>query len=158
MSPLPDSRPWSIDADWQDRVSGRSCAFCATAGAQIHGVKVADLRVSQWLLGRNQYVRGYSILILKFHAVELFTLSLQDRQDFVEDIAQASRALYTVCAPIKLNIEMQGNVIPHLHCHIKPRYVSDRPGHARIFQDQEVRFLQEEDYKTFVTRLREALP
>jgi diadenosine tetraphosphate (Ap4A) HIT family hydrolase len=53
---------------------------------------------------------------------------------------------------------MQGNVIPHLHCHIKPRFDSDRPGHARIFQDQEVRLLEEDDYNARVTALRENLP
>jgi ATP adenylyltransferase len=155
MAPIHDSRVWRIDEEWQDRVSGHACAFCSRIGMQGHGIEVMDLRVSRWMLGRNQYVRGYSILILNFHAIELFELTAQDRGDFIDDIAQASSALHTLLSPIKINIEMQGNVIPHLHCHIKPRFASDRPGHARIYQDQETRLLPEEDYAAIAASLRE---
>ena len=132
-------KPWILDERWQSRLTGRDCEFCHDNDSpdSTHGSVVRELRVSRWVLGSNQYIRGYSILILKHHAIEFCDLDPHVRHDFSEDIADASRALVSVLRPIKLNLEMQGNVVPHLHCHIKPRFETDRPGHTRIFQDAE---------------------
>jgi len=36
-----------------------------------------------------------------------------------------SKALHEVTGAIKLNYEIHGNTIPHLHMHLFPRYVGD---------------------------------
>jgi hypothetical protein len=41
----------------------------------------------------------------------------------------ASRAIAAAFAPAKLNYDILGNAVPHLHTHIAPRYADDpRPG------------------------------
>ena len=152
---------WNLDQIWRDRISGVSCELCSVIGADSatssEGYKVADLRVSRWILGRNQYIRGYSLLVLNTHAIELHDLVRPVRERFVEDIALAGATLNRVLSPIKINIEMQGNVIPHLHCHIKPRFLTDRPGHARIFQNGGRVELLDSEYSQMVLSLREAI-
>lgn len=133
----PAANGWNLDARWEGRISGTSCEFCRWDEAMraTYPVEVARLRVSRWFLGANQYVRGYSVLVLDRHAVELYDLDTAVRQALTEDMADAGQALGRVLKPIKMNFELLGNVIPHLHCHLKPRHYYDRPGHARIFQD-----------------------
>lgn len=136
----PAANGWNLDARWEARISGTSCEFCRwdEATRVTYPVEVARLRVSRWFLGANQYVRGYSVLVLDRHAVELYDLDTAVRQALTEDMADAGQALGRVLKPIKMNVEILGNVIPHLHCHLKPRHHHDRPGHARIFQDAQL--------------------
>ncbi|MBR1175364.1 HIT family protein [Bradyrhizobium sp. KB893862 SZCCT0404] len=133
----PAASGWNLDERWEARISGTSCEFCRWDEAirATYPVEVARLRVSRWFLGANQYVRGYSILVLDRHAIELYDLDTTVRQAFTEDMADAGQALGRVLKPIKMNFELLGNVVPHLHCHLKPRHRHDRPAHARIFQD-----------------------
>jgi diadenosine tetraphosphate (Ap4A) HIT family hydrolase len=156
----PAARGWNLDARWQARIDGTDCEFCKwdqTTGAH-YPVEIARLRASRWLLGANQYIRGYSVLMLDRHAIELHDLSPDLRQAFTEDIADAARASARVLDPIKMNIEMQGNVVPHLHCHLKPRFPDDRPGHARIFQGAEIREIPLADMERLAAKLRGQLP
>ena len=45
------------------------------------------------------------------------------------DVLRAARALQAVFAPVKLNYDVLGNSVPHLHTHLVPRYADDpRPG------------------------------
>lgn len=149
---------WKLDQVWRDRITGASCELCAMVKDEYvvsrEGYKVADLRISRWILCQNQYVKGYSVLVLNAHAIELFDLEDKARSEFAEDIATASKALHHALSPIKINLEMQGNIIPHLHCHIKPRFLTDRPGHARIFQNAGTHILADEEYQEMIGRLQ----
>ena len=152
---------WQLDQTWRDRLTGQRCELCELIKSDpvenSEGFKVADLRVTRWMLGRNQYIRGYSVLVLKHHATELFEISSKLRAEFIEDIATASEALQHLLFPIKINQEIQGNVIPHLHCHIKPRFSTDRPGHARIFQDAGRVVLTNDAYQEMIGQLQESI-
>jgi len=155
----PPAGGWNLDSRWQARIDGTECEFCKwdqRTGA-TYPVEVARLRVSRWLLGANQYVRGYSVLVLDRHAIELHDLSPDIRQAFTEDIADAGRAIGQVLNPIKMNLELLGNVVPHLHCHLKPRYPHDRPGHARIFQDTRTEQMSPTDLEQLGKELRSQL-
>jgi diadenosine tetraphosphate (Ap4A) HIT family hydrolase len=43
----------------------------------------------------------------------------------MRDIQRVSRALQAVTGAIKMNYEIHGNTIPHLHVHFFPRYEGD---------------------------------
>lgn len=68
---------------------------------------------------------GYVCLVSRFHAVELHDLSESQGQAFMRDAQQVSRALSAVTGAIKLNYEIHGNTLPHLHMHFFPRYPGD---------------------------------
>ena len=44
----------------------------------------------------------------------------------MRDMRALSAALQAVTGAIKMNQEIHGNTIPHLHVHFFPRYVGDR--------------------------------
>jgi diadenosine tetraphosphate (Ap4A) HIT family hydrolase len=71
-------------------------------------------------------VRGYACLVLQTHAVELHDLPEALAIAFMRDARKVSRALAVVTGAVKLNYEVHGNSLPHLHMHFFPRYRGDR--------------------------------
>lgn len=140
---------WNVDQSWFDGISGKSCKLCdeIKCGDETSmGLVVGEMRVCRWILAKNQYIKGYSILVLAEHKIELFELDRETRHQFSDDISDVARILNDTLSPIKINVEMQGNVVPHLHCHVKPRFKTDTPGHARIFQGAGTVILPEADF------------
>ncbi len=41
------------------------------------------------------------------------------------DVQKASKALKKVTGAVKINYEIHGNSMPHLHVHLFPRYIDD---------------------------------
>lgn len=109
-------------------MSAKDCFFCEWVRnmpqKEAHRV-VAELKASWLVLSASQAYRGYCLLICKTHAEEVFQLPERERARFMEDIAQASQAIYNAFKPDKLNYEILGNQTPHVHCHIIPRRNSD---------------------------------
>jgi diadenosine tetraphosphate (Ap4A) HIT family hydrolase len=68
---------------------------------------------------------GYICVVAKRHVVEPFELPPPERGRFWEDCMVASRALARLYTPKKMNYEIHGNTIPHLHIHVYPRYAGD---------------------------------
>jgi diadenosine tetraphosphate (Ap4A) HIT family hydrolase len=68
------------------------------------------------------------------------------------------RALQDAFAPVKLNYDVLGNSVPHLHTHIVPRYADDpRPGWPFPFPDPEPGPIAQERLAQDVALLRGAL-
>jgi diadenosine tetraphosphate (Ap4A) HIT family hydrolase len=116
---------------------------------------VAELSSGRVHLQDDADYRGYCILIFRRHVVELHELTLAERAQWIEDIARIGRAVSELCQPAKLNVAMLGNLVPHLHCHIMPRYPDDPEwGHPPAFRSpSDRRALSPDAY----ARLREAL-
>jgi diadenosine tetraphosphate (Ap4A) HIT family hydrolase len=71
-------------------------------------------------------VRGYVCLVAKIHAVELHDLPAVAAAAFMRDAQRISNALASVTGAVKLNYEIHGNSLPHLHMHFFPRYPGDQ--------------------------------
>lgn len=70
-------------------------------------------------------MRGYACLVFRRHAVELHELSESEGAAFMRDIRRLSAAVQGVTGAVKLNYEVHGNSLPHLHMHVFPRYPGD---------------------------------
>lgn len=77
------------------------------------------------MMSEDAPVRGYAWLPFRRHVVELHELTDAEGACFMRDIRRASRAIATATGAVKLNYEIHGNTVPHLHLHIFPRYVGD---------------------------------
>ena len=84
-----------------------------------------ESRVSVAKLNPDQAFEGYTFLTLKWHEVELYKLADKDRKQFLEDMSLVASALSKALKPDKMNYELLGNSMPHLHWHLVPRYTSD---------------------------------
>jgi diadenosine tetraphosphate (Ap4A) HIT family hydrolase len=76
------------------------------------------------ILGPWQFYTGYSILISRAHATELSQLG-PNRAAFLDEMATLAQAVEECYRPHKLNYELLGNQVPHLHWHIFPRAADD---------------------------------
>jgi diadenosine tetraphosphate (Ap4A) HIT family hydrolase len=71
-------------------------------------------------------IRGYVCLVSQTHAVELHDLPEAPAAAFMRDARKVSRAVLSATGAVKINYEIHGNTIPHLHMHFFPRYPDDR--------------------------------
>ena len=82
------------------------------------------------LLGPWQDYTGYCILVARRHAHELFHLTAVERRSFLDEMCLLARAIHQVTSPRKINYELLGNQVPHLHWHLFPRRHDD-PDHLK---------------------------
>ncbi len=147
--------------EWDALVRGDGCPLCRhlADGAEPNAYRyvVGDLRVSQLWLSRNQSVPGYCILVYRRHAREPYDLPPPERSAFFEDMTDAGRALERAFGAVKMNFELLGNAVPHLHCHLKPRTYGDPAPGKPIHPDRQVVHLTEEEYALRLTAIRRVL-
>ena len=77
------------------------------------------------LLGSWQYYQGYCLLIARRHATELSQLDAEERREYLVEMCFLARAIEDCFRPRKMNYELLGNQVPHLHWHLFPRYDHD---------------------------------
>jgi diadenosine tetraphosphate (Ap4A) HIT family hydrolase len=150
---------WSDPAEWQRLYEGEGCPICNSI--RIEGVcrgTIVELDAGYLTTQRDQPVRGYCCLVLKRHAVELHDLAVDEARNFMGDMRRVSRAVKSVTGAIKMNLEIHGNTIPHLHVHFFPRYVGDRFEEGPIdLREPWLPDLSPEELEAFAGRLRAAL-
>ncbi len=109
-------------------MSDTDCPFCRKLSALRE--LPADEVVWQFprsvaLLGPWQYYHGYCILVSRRHATELSRLDETERRAYLDEMCLLARAMEECFHPHKLNYELLGNQVPHLHWHLFPRYMND---------------------------------
>lgn len=87
--------------------------------------RVGDLGVSVAYLNEDQFFPGWTVLVLKRHATELYELSDEEQAALMNEVSDVARALAAAFDAVKVNYELLGNQIPHIHWHIVPRLASD---------------------------------
>jgi len=96
---------------------------------------IAKLSVSSLYLAKNQTYRGQCVLIFDpHHAARPDQLEPREWTAFCADLFAAQAAVMRALRPDHLNLESLGNVVPHLHFHVVPRYLGDARWGAPIWQ------------------------
>lgn len=68
---------------------------------------------------------GFCRVIWNDHVKEMSDLSREDRLAINEAVHQVELALVDVMKPLKVNLASLGNMVPHLHWHLIPRFADD---------------------------------
>ena len=113
---------WRNPERWAKWVRGDDCPVCRSVGADP---AVAELEVSRLMMDEQAPMRGYAWLAVRRHVIELHDLTDDEGTAFMRDVRRASRAIATVTGAVKMNYEVHGNTVPHLHLHVFPRYPGD---------------------------------
>jgi len=87
--------------------------------------QIADCGTSIAYLFDDQFFPGWTVLVLKRHAMELFQLSAAERSRMIEEVSTMAEALMEAFHPVKINYELLGNQLPHIHWHVIPRLTDD---------------------------------
>lgn len=118
-----DMSKWTDIDEWKRLIGGESCPICARGKPTNI---IAELDASYLTAGEQTSIRGACTLFFKRHAVELYELSPDELTAFMRDAQKASKAVHKTTGAVKMNYEIHGNTIPHLHLHLFPRYVGDQ--------------------------------
>jgi diadenosine tetraphosphate (Ap4A) HIT family hydrolase len=101
------------------------CRKIASAGELPEHEVVWHFPHSVAFLGPWQFYHGYCLLVSRTHATELSRLPDPERRAYLDEMCLLARAVEATCRPQKLNYELLGNQVPHLHWHLFPRYRDD---------------------------------
>ncbi len=148
---------------WRARVAGDACPLDAPRpDVTGHWDLVARLPVSSLYLTANQAYRGRCQLIFDpRHVARIDELSPDEWAALSADIYAAQRAIVHVVRPDHVNVESLGNVVPHLHWHIIPRYERDPRWGEPVWQPagevEPFARLDDSDRAALLTELRRAL-
>jgi diadenosine tetraphosphate (Ap4A) HIT family hydrolase len=113
---------WTDPARWSALRDGSACPVCLDGPRDV----VTTLDASWVTLPPLTPLPGYVCLVARRHVVEPDELSFAERTAFWEEVNQVAAALYQALRPVKLNYEIHGNTLPHLHLHLFPRQPGDR--------------------------------
>lgn len=119
---------------------------------------IADRGPSIAYLFEDQFFPGWTVLVLKRHATELFHLSADERRQMIEEVSTMADTLMQAFHAIKINYELLGNQLPHLHWHLIPRRSDDPSPRETVWTVRhETRQLQPPDLAERVALIRTAL-
>jgi diadenosine tetraphosphate (Ap4A) HIT family hydrolase len=122
-SPAPPSLRLLANVDAVRRGSG-SCPICSRPGGRPADI-LAELSASWVTAPIEAPLPGYVCVVAKRHVAEPFELTTDESAAFWGDCMTVARALSALVQPTKMNYEIHGNTIPHLHMHLYPRYPGD---------------------------------
>ena len=123
MSKPNETIAWNDHDRWAALCSGAACPICVRREPLD---VVAKLEVCWVTMQEAAPVPGYVCLVSQSHAVELHDLPEAAAAAFMRDAQRVSKALAAATGAVKLNYEIHGNSIPHLHLHFFPRYRGDQ--------------------------------
>jgi diadenosine tetraphosphate (Ap4A) HIT family hydrolase len=120
---------------------GEGCVMCAQGRPEEtpYGARIFAGEVSDAYLQRAGIQRGYAISIWRGrHVAEPTELARHEASAYWLELLRVGRALERHYEPVKLNYELLGNSLPHLHTHVIPRYSDDpRPGWPFPFPEED---------------------
>ncbi len=133
----------------------------AAARAGTNPYVIAKLRSGWVVIGDVQFLPGYCLLLADPVVPSLNDLSVEDRLQYLQDMALVGDVILNVTNSFRINYEILGNSEPELHAHIFPRYMSEPEEKRRRpawFYDWEnaIRF-SEGEHGHIVNAIREQL-
>jgi diadenosine tetraphosphate (Ap4A) HIT family hydrolase len=121
---------------------------------------IAELKSCDVILGDQQFYRGYSVLLAKLHATELYLMPTDAARLLSDEMRLVAEAIAAVVKPWKMNYECLGNLEPHVHWHLLPRYETDEKRHGPIWlrpESERKVTLDENDRRALIGSIRHQL-
>jgi diadenosine tetraphosphate (Ap4A) HIT family hydrolase len=97
------------------------CELCEHDGGTVI---VSDARLRVVLVDDANYP-GFTRVVWRDHVREMSELETGERQHLMDSVIAVELALRKVLAPLKVNLASLGNMTPHLHWHVIPRFADD---------------------------------
>ena len=98
------------------------CFFCQNSGGEI----IFNCELYRIILVADDYYPGYLRIVLNRHLKELTDLSDEENLTIYQALIRAEKILRKLLTPDKINLASFGNLTPHVHWHLIPRFKDDR--------------------------------
>ena len=113
---------WSRPDEWASRRTPAGCVICR-AGEPLD--VIAEFETCWATAGRSAALPGYVCVVARNHYNEPFDMPVAEQARFWQETMLVAAAVDSVVKPIKMNLEIHGNTLPHLHVHLFPRQLDD---------------------------------
>lgn len=136
----------------------KECLYCTNNQTQKDlMIQFAELRVSRAFLFKEQTYRGRCLVAYNGHVNDLNELSDEERNAFMADVAQVTRAMQKAFNPEKINYGAYSDKLSHLHFHLAPKYVGG-PDYGGTFQMNPGKvYLSDEEYQEMIEQIKAVL-
>lgn len=110
-----------------------NCLFCRIAKKELPAEVIYEDQQGLCFLDIKPHAQGHAVLIPKTHGETIFDFSEKESLVLMKSIRKIMRLIQDRLNPDGFNIGWNhntagGQVIPHLHIHILPRYNGDGGG------------------------------
>jgi len=105
-----------------NKLTDSSCELCDSAG----GDPLWQDELCRVVLVEDRDYPGFCRVILNRHVKEMTDLDSATRQRLMQVVFAAEQALRELLQPAKINLASLGNMTPHLHWHVIPRFADDK--------------------------------
>ena len=110
-------------------MTGAACDLCTLLAAPAEGVGASIILWSDDALTvvavDEPGYPGFTRVVWNAHVKEMTDLSVAERDRVMRAVWAVEQAQRDVLAPHKVNVASFGNMTPHVHWHVIPRYADD---------------------------------
>lgn len=110
-----------------------NCIFCKIIKGEVPNDTVYEDETVLAFLDIFPHTKGHTVVVPKHHIETYFDLSNDEMNKLSAGIKKAMEKIHTLLKPDGFNVGWNqspagGQVVPHLHIHIMPRYEGDGGG------------------------------
>jgi diadenosine tetraphosphate (Ap4A) HIT family hydrolase len=119
---------WADLRAWRQRATADGCLICQSIHAAGQPADTLVALQASWVTApRRAPLPGYVCLVARRHVIEPYQLPEPEQQAFFAEAMATARAVAELLRPVRVNYELRGNSIPHLHLHLHlyPRHAGD---------------------------------
>lgn len=98
------------------------CELCDSPGGEV----VWENALCRVVMVAEPDYPGFCRVILHRHVSEMTDISHRERMQLMTVVFAVETALRGLCQPDKINLASLGNMTPHVHWHVIPRWHDDR--------------------------------
>lgn len=131
-----------------------NCIFCKIGAGTIPAPTIYEDSKTRAFLDAKPHSPGHTVVIPKAHGVTIFDFNDKQIQELIVAVKKAMTRINKVLNPDGFNVGWNhntagGQVVPHLHIHIFPRYLGDHGGSMHSIVNNQGRKSVEEVAKLF---------
>ena len=98
-----------------------NCPLCTSDGGEL----VWSNEYLRVILANEPEYPGFCRVVWSKHLAEMTDLAIEERSLLMRTVMKVEQAIIDVMHPEKVNLAALGNMVPHLHWHVIPRYRKD---------------------------------
>ncbi|PHV11298.1 HIT family protein [Chitinimonas sp. BJB300] len=102
-------------------MTSNSCPLCNEIGGEL----IWQSALYRVVMVEELGYPGFCRVILNHHVAEMTELGMDERNNLMNAVWAVEEVLRVEMKPQKVNLASLGNVVPHLHWHVIPRWQDD---------------------------------
>ena len=111
------------------------CEFCSGSSSFVRS-QVRQYHHWRIELHHSQYYLGRCAVILNRHLEDFFDISTKERDELFTIMNSLRKSINQAFHPDMFNYATLGNIVPHVHLHVIPRYKNPVTFNEAVFHDE----------------------